>query len=256
VPDRRFIKEPNDTGPLFCRRWVSPFPFIWQPLADLADRRSRQIRQQLRHITLGVDGMPTARAGERSRLSECRAVQYPRMKRFRRWLFNGLAALSLLSCVTVAALWVRSYFFGDVASFATTLYPVGASEWFVRSNFGVLLFARNLGRDSQWTSRPPSLQTGDPNRVFCGPLDFNFVQFGLRRYTSSNHAHTFTGATVPYWFPAALTSLLPMIWLWSRWRSPRDDSTLCQTCGYDLRATLDRCPECGTIPPIKKIGSN
>jgi hypothetical protein len=60
-------------------------------------------------------------------------------------------------------------------------------------------------------------------------------------------------AAVAHWALTAGTAVLPMVWFGARIHQGilnrrRRRIGLCKRCGYDLRASPERCPECGTVP--------
>ena len=62
--------------------------------------------------------------------------------------------------------------------------------------------------------------------------------------------------SVSIWYLIVGTAILPAIdlVLWIKYTRPRPG--FCTTCGYDLRATPWRCPECGTVPEKANPFSN
>jgi predicted RNA-binding Zn-ribbon protein involved in translation (DUF1610 family) len=71
------------------------------------------------------------------------------------------------------------------------------------------------------------------------------------------HAH----AVVPFWALVAVTGAIPLARATLRFRArartrQRQDIGLCPTCGYDLRATPNRCPECGAAAIARDISAS
>ena len=55
---------------------------------------------------------------------------------------------------------------------------------------------------------------------------------------------------VPTWVLSLVLAILPLTWVIASVRQKKHTrfSMSCAQCGYDLRATPDRCPECGAVP--------
>jgi hypothetical protein len=74
---------------------------------------------------------------------------------------------------------------------------------------------------------------------------------GFSTYSNSGshcgHSWQYIGIIVPHWAVFLLLIVFPAVQLRKPWtRRQRRKRGLCLNCGYDLRASREVCPECGS----------
>ena len=171
----------------------------------------------------------------------------------KRRLLNLLTAVSALLCVGACAAWGRSQQCHDV------FYVQAPSlRWLkVDTCPGVLRFAggrhsRSVpGRWGRWVPHGSMMSVeweydhrGRWVGVWWGRSDvfLNDVWGG------SSFVYPATLVVVRFWLLAAAALVLPAARAAGHLRARRRRRAgLCPACGYDLRATPDRCPECGKM---------
>jgi hypothetical protein len=179
-----------------------------------------------------------------------------------RWVKRLVVLVLLLLLIGTIFLWAFScWVCNDVQhtrTYNTSTHTYHITERFF-SNQGRLNYLRQswtLPHDvahfgsagSTWThATHPADQYHAPGSTFA-----NWLGFGWRTTPFTR------GGAVPVvnyrvWFPhwsiALLTAVAPAAWLIAYPRRRRRHlAGHCRNCGYDLRATPDRCPECGTTP--------
>jgi hypothetical protein len=159
-----------------------------------------------------------------------------------------LAALSLPPAV-VAAAWLRSHFVHDSAAFE------------LRRNTYILCSVRGLVggleaqetyiymRGVQWAHYDPSAFPGRGNGVLDAVEPLPGTRHLLGGFIGQGAVRRGTNGrwiAIPYWLLTLICSLPLMLLLAKRLHHRhRVHRGLCTNCGYDLRASPDRCPECG-----------
>ena len=170
------------------------------------------------------------------------------LRKVARVMSNVLTVLSLLLCVGVCVLWWRSFRVTDRAGWASG--SAGAARVEARaevvSDDGGLRFS--WSRDGHPRPSGPGLyRECDAVGVRWEPLPESGY---LGRFSGEFWDHpggeSRRGVGAPHWLVALLACAPPARRLLARRRRLRRLRLgLCHACGYDLRATPGRCPECG-----------
>ncbi|HEY7119570.1 MAG TPA: hypothetical protein VH475_23460 [Tepidisphaeraceae bacterium] len=179
--------------------------------------------------------------------------------------------ISVLLCLAAAAMWLRSRWVADELTLEFRPAPNrrALSAHYLISARGVLEYTRMTSPsaapeqggtfDHAWSSGPQqmllSLECEQPVEEFPWPA---WTRWGFHWSDDRGGQtdHRFVTVSAPYWFAVLFFAAAPAIALTNalrrghrrQRRTRRQETHRCPVCGYDLRATPERCPECGSVP--------
>ena len=176
-----------------------------------------------------------------------------RVKRPRKWS----PALAAIILVAATAACIRSFWAADTIQWSRAtgdrqmqeLYFGWYWSWFTMQ-FGRIYRLRNDTMGSQWSHPVAAPFDGRSIDALMGslPAQINVPGARLRwthRLDKSGRVIWTVFAAFSLWIPIALSAAFGGYGVWRSIRFNRCPAGTCPVCGYDLRASTDRCPECG-----------
>jgi hypothetical protein len=192
------------------------------------------------------------------------------MKRLRRWLFKALAGFPIVLCLILTVLWVRSYWINDSITYQLASgwrwngYGISSDQGTIYAFCGPFNWQfRQIGQfyvGQQWEQTDPHRLRYVARRSEAADLDDLGNSYLRRRgfffqfptSPSGSGAAVFAAILLPDWLLIAILLVPTAVSMMRGRRQARLEQTHhCVVCRYDLRATPDRCPECGTPVPQK-----
>jgi hypothetical protein len=171
-----------------------------------------------------------------------------------RRLFTFASVLSLVLCVGTCVLWVRSRHRVYLCVLATDPHSDFRRSIGFGSKPGTVCLWCDTGAGIYWQANFNAVAWADD--MFADPFVYaspnaTKVRFhGFEFFSETGAEASSHWIALPHYLVAGAFATMPLLWIRRRFAHRRIlHCGLCPTCGYDLRATPDRCPECGT--PVK-----